>query len=87
MEPTRLLCSWNSQAGILEWVTLPFLQGIFLTQESNPSLRHCGGILYCLSHQGSLTVNTVPVLSLFPWERESHLGHQLSAFKPGPLAA
>ena len=28
------------------------LQGIFLTQESNPGLQHCRSILYCLSHQG-----------------------------------
>ena len=30
-----------------------FLQGIFLTQGSNPGLLHCRQILYCLSHQGS----------------------------------
>ena len=29
------------------------LQGIFPTQGSNPSLLHCGHILYHLSHQGS----------------------------------
>ena len=29
------------------------LQGIFPTQGSNPSLPHCGQILYHLSHQGS----------------------------------
>ena len=29
------------------------LQGIFLTQGSNPGLLHCRSILYCLSHQGS----------------------------------
>ena len=28
------------------------LQGIFLTQGSNPSLQHCRWIPYCLSHQG-----------------------------------
>ena len=28
------------------------LQGIFLTQESNPGLPHCRWILYYLSHQG-----------------------------------
>ena len=32
------------------------LQGIFLTQESNPRLRHCGQTLYPLSHQGSLAM-------------------------------
>ena len=36
------------------WSGLPFLlQGIFLTQESNPGLLDCKQILYCLSHQGS----------------------------------
>ena len=30
------------------------LQGIFLTQGSNPGLLHCRQILYQLSHQGSL---------------------------------
>ena len=29
------------------------LQGIFLTQGSNPGLLHCRQILYCLSYQGS----------------------------------
>ena len=29
------------------------LQGIFLTQRSNPGLLHCRWILYFLSHQGS----------------------------------
>ena len=36
------------------WSRLPFpLQGIFLTQGSNPGLPHCRRILYHLSHQGS----------------------------------
>ena len=30
------------------------LQGIFLTQRSNPGLRYYRQILYCLSHQGNL---------------------------------
>ena len=30
-----------------------FLQGIFLTQESNLGLLHCRQILYHLSHQGN----------------------------------
>ena len=37
-----------------------FLQGIFLTQGSNPGLLQFGQILYCLRHQGS------PGLSLLP---------------------
>ena len=55
------------------------LQGIFRTQGSNPGLRLCRWILY-RPNQGSLAVNTVPILSLFLWERESHLGHQLAPF-------
>ena len=38
------------QAGILEWLAMPFSGGIFLTQGWNPGLRW---ILYHLSHQGS----------------------------------
>ena len=41
------------QARILEWVSLSLLQGIFLTQGSNPGLPHCRKIFYQLSHQGS----------------------------------
>ena len=37
------------QAGILEWVSHSLHQGIF----PEPSLLHCGQILYHLSHQGS----------------------------------
>ena len=32
------------------------LQGIFLTQELNPSLLHCRQILYHLGHQGRFRV-------------------------------
>ena len=35
----------------LDWHA--FLQGIFLTQGSNPGLPHCEQILYHLSHQGN----------------------------------
>ena len=41
------------QARILAWVALSLLQGIFLTQGSNPGLPHCRPILYQLSHKGS----------------------------------
>ena len=50
---TRLLCSWNF-LGKSTGVGCHFLlQGIFLTQESNPGLLHCRQTLYHLSHQGS----------------------------------
>ena len=40
------------QARILDWVAIPFLQGIFPIQGSKPSLLHCRQILYSLSLQG-----------------------------------
>ena len=41
------------QARIQEWVAIPFLQGIFPPQGSNPGLPHCRQILYQLSHKGT----------------------------------
>ena len=41
------------QARILEWVGHFLLQEIFLTQELNLGLLHCGQMLYRLNHQGS----------------------------------
>ena len=38
-----------------EYWSHSLLQGIFLTQGSNPCLLHRKQILYCLSHQGSLS--------------------------------
>ena len=40
------------QARTLEWVAIPFLQGIFPTQGLNPGLLRCRQILSFLSHQG-----------------------------------
>ena len=36
--------------------SLSLLQGIFLTQGSNPSLQHCRQIVYQLSHKGSPSI-------------------------------
>ena len=55
------------QASILEWVALPFLQGIFLTQGSNLGLLHCRQIRYHLSHQRSPWLQR-PVNSLWRWD-------------------
>ena len=50
---TRLLCAWDF-LGKSTGVGCHFLlQGIFLTQGSNPGLPHCGQTLYHPSHQGS----------------------------------
>ena len=51
--PIRLLHPWDFP-GKNAGVDCHFLlQGIFLTQESNPGLPHCRQMLYRLSHQGS----------------------------------
>ena len=48
--PPRLLCPWNFP-GNNPGVGCHFLlQGIFLSQGSNPGLLHCRQILYHLSH-------------------------------------
>ena len=48
----RLLCPWDS-SGKTTGVGCHFLlQGIFLTQESNPGPLHCRQILYQLSCEG-----------------------------------
>ena len=53
LQPSRLLCPWDSQ-GKNTGVGCHFLlQGIFLTQGSNPGLLHCRQILYHLSLQGT----------------------------------
>ena len=50
---SRLLHPWD-YPGKNTGVCCHFLlEGIFLTQWSNPGLPHCRQILYCLSHQGS----------------------------------
>ena len=38
------------------------LQGIFLTQGSNPGLPHCRRILYYLSHQGTTGLHPSPLI-------------------------
>ena len=42
------------QARTLEWVSQFLLQGIFLTQGSNPALLYCRSIPYQLSYQGTI---------------------------------
>ena len=49
----RFLCSWDSPGENIKVCSHSLLQGIFLTQGSNPGLLHCGQILYYLTHQGS----------------------------------
>ena len=63
LQPTRLLCPWNSpgkNTGVSGHFLLP---RICPTQGSNPSLLHCRQILYHLSHQGSPWQSTKPALN------------------------
>ena len=53
LSPARLLCLWDFP-GKNTGVGCHFLiQGIFLTQGSNPGLLHCRQILHRLSYEGS----------------------------------
>ena len=52
LQPTRLLCPWDSP-GKNTGVGGQSLLQIFLIQGSNPDLLHCRQILYRLSHKGS----------------------------------
>lgn len=56
LSPTRLLCLWELPGKNPGVGCYFLLQGIFLTQGSNPCLLcllHCGRILYLLNHWGS----------------------------------
>ena len=53
LQPTRLLCPWDSPGKSTGMGCHFLLQGIFPTQGSNPGLPHCRQTLYHLSHQGS----------------------------------
>ena len=52
LQSTRLLCPWNSLGKNTGAGSHSLLQGIFLTQESNPGPPHCRQTLYYLSYQG-----------------------------------
>ena len=53
LQPTGLLCPWNSPGENTRVGNHSVLQVIFLTKGSNPGLLHCRQILYRQSHQGS----------------------------------
>ena len=53
LQPQGLYSPWNSPGHNTRVDSLSLLQGIFLTQGSNPGLPHCRRILYQLSHKGS----------------------------------
>ena len=54
LQPYGLYSPWNSLGQNTGVGGLSLLQGIFLTQGSNPGLLHCRWILYQLSHKGRM---------------------------------
>ena len=64
--PHGLYSPWNSPGQNTRVNSLSLLQGIFLTQGSNPGLPHCRRILYQLSHKGS------PFKCLIVWSLVGH---------------
>ena len=77
LQPTSLLCPWDSPGKNARMGCCALLQGIFLTQGLNPHLLHllhCRWILYRLSRQGYLLLmylifNLVLVFALF-WRKK-----------------
>ena len=81
LQPTRLLRPWDFP-GKSSGVRCHFLlQGIFLTQGSNPGLPHCRQMLYRLSYQGSSSMTRVnPWIGKMHWRRKRQL---TPVFLPG----
>ena len=50
LRPHRLYSTWNSPGQNTGEGSLSLLQGIFLTEGSNPGLQHCRQILYQVSY-------------------------------------
>ena len=62
LQPTRLLCPWDSSRKNTGVGCHSLLQGTFLTQGVNLGLLHCRWIIYHLSHQESLSAgNKLPI--------------------------
>ena len=57
LQPNGLHSSWNSPGQNTGLGSLSLLQGIFLTQGSNPGILHCRWILYQLIHKGSPNIS------------------------------
>ena len=53
LQPHGIYSLWDSPGQNTGVGSLSLLQGIFPAQGSNPGLRHCGQILYQLSHKES----------------------------------
>ena len=59
LEPARLLCIWDSPGKNTGVGCHALLQGIFLTQRSNPCVLHCRRILYCWATWETLICHSV----------------------------
>ena len=64
LTPYELYNPWNSPGQNTGMDSLSLLQGIFPTQGSNPSLPHCGQILYQLSQHPKVMLNLILALLL-----------------------
>ena len=71
--PARLLCSWDSPSKNTGVGHHSLLQGIVLTQGSNPSFPHCRQILYHLSNRETTLICLMP-FKLFNQPKETKKG-------------
>ena len=76
--PARHLCPWNSPGKNTGVGSHSLLQGIFLTQGSNPCLLHCREILYHFSHQES-PIECVYLEFHITWKSSLHIPLMQSA--------
>ena len=60
LQPTRLLCPWDSPGQNTRMGSHSLLQGIFPTQESNPGVLPCRQIFYHLSHKRTPNFRYMP---------------------------
>ena len=69
LQPTRFLCPWDSPDKDTGLGCYSLLQGIFLTQGSNPALLYCRQTLNHLSHQEAYSVQSLSCVqpSVTPW--------------------
>ena len=77
LRPSGLCSPWNSPGQNTGVGSLSLLQGIFLTQWSNPGLPHCRQILYQLSYQG------IPLRAIDFWKQTSSLIKSSNLFLKG----
>ena len=68
LEPTRLLCPWNSPGQNTGACSHSLLQRIFSTQGSNQGLLHCRQILYHLSPKASGQKHPLSLIVLMKYQ-------------------